>query len=30
MNSKPVEALPEVQQDLENAIAHYLTWRSDG
>lgn len=30
MNSKPVEALPEVEQDLENAIAHYLTWRSDG
>jgi len=25
MNSKPVEALPEVLQDLENAIAHYLT-----
>jgi plasmid stabilization system protein ParE len=30
MNSKPVEALPEVAQDLEDAAAHYLTWRSDG
>ena len=30
MNSKPVEALPEIEQDLEEAIAHYLTWRSDG
>ncbi len=30
MNSKPVEALPEVEADLESAIAHYLTWRSDG
>ena len=30
MNSKPVVALPEVQQDLENAIEHYLTWRNDG
>jgi hypothetical protein len=30
MNSKPVEALPEVEEDLEKAIAHYLTWRSDG
>jgi len=30
MNSKPVDALPEVEEDLENAIAHYLTWRSDG
>ncbi len=30
MNSKPVVALPEVYEDLENAISHYLTWRSDG
>lgn len=30
MNSKPVEALPEVEADLESAIAHYSTWRSDG
>lgn len=30
MNSKPVVALPEVAQDLEQAIAHYLTWRDDG
>lgn len=29
MNSKPVVALPEVYQDLEDAISHYLTWRSD-
>ena len=30
MNSKPVEALPEVAEDLEKAIAHYESWRSDG
>ena len=30
MNSKPVEALPEVEADLEKAVAHYLTWPSVG
>ena len=30
MNSKPVFALEEVENDLNCAISHYLTWRSDG
>jgi plasmid stabilization system protein ParE len=30
MNSKPVVALPEVEFDLQGAIAHYESWRSDG
>jgi|GEM_PF-890345 len=30
MNSKPVVALAEVLGDLEQATAHYVTWRSDG
>ncbi len=30
MNSKPVVALEEVVSDLEQAIAHYSTWRTDG
>ena len=30
MNSKPVVALAEVLGDLEKAMAHYVTWRSDG
>ncbi|MCB1126910.1 MAG: hypothetical protein KDM81_10465 [Verrucomicrobiae bacterium] len=30
MNSKPVFALGEVATDLESAIAHYESWRSDG
>ena len=29
MNSKPVVALPAVEDDLRAAIAHYATWRSD-
>ena len=30
MKSKPVFALPEVEFDLHEAIAHYETWRVDG
>jgi plasmid stabilization system protein ParE len=30
MKSLPVFALPEVEIDLRNAIAHYVSWRSDG
>jgi plasmid stabilization system protein ParE len=30
MKSKPVVALPEVEFDLQGAIAHYESWRSDG
>ena len=30
MRSKPVSALPEVEEDLKSAIAHYQSWRSDG
>ena len=30
MNSKPVFELPEVERDLEAAIAHYESWRFDG
>jgi len=30
MKSKPVEAFPEVETDIEAAITHYLTWRTDG
>ncbi len=30
MKSKPVFELPEVETDLEVAIAHYCSWRSDG
>lgn len=30
MRSKPVFELPEVEADLEAAIAHYSSWRSDG
>ena len=29
MNSKPVVALPAVEDDLRASIAHYATWRSD-
>ena len=30
MKSKPVFELPEVEADLEAAIAHYESWRLDG
>jgi len=30
MKSKPVFELPEVERDLEAAIAHYVSWRLDG
>jgi hypothetical protein len=30
MKSKPVFELPEVEADLEFAIEHYCSWRSDG
>lgn len=30
MKSKPVFELPEVEADLERAIQHYCSWRSDG
>jgi hypothetical protein len=30
VNSKPVEALPEVAADLIAAARHYQSWRSDG
>lgn len=30
MNSKPVFELPEVERDLEAAIAHYDSWQLDG
>ena len=30
MKSKPVFELPEVEHDLEAAIAHYESWRLDG
>ncbi|MDR1283496.1 MAG: type II toxin-antitoxin system RelE/ParE family toxin [Opitutaceae bacterium] len=30
MKSKPVFALPEVQDDLEVAKSHYASWRADG
>ena len=30
MRSKPVFALPEVEGDLELAVAHYCSWREDG
>lgn len=30
MKSKPVVALPEVETDLRQAMAHYASWRSDG
>lgn len=30
MKSKPVFELPEVELDLELAIDHYCSWRSDG
>ena len=30
MRSLPVFALPEVEDDLRDAIAHYRSWRSDG
>lgn len=30
MNSKPVFALGEVEADVEDAVAHYESWRSDG
>lgn len=30
MNSKPVETLPEVANDLWHGEAHYSMWRSDG
>jgi plasmid stabilization system protein ParE len=30
MNSKPIFELPEVEHDLEAAIAHYESWRRDG
>ena len=30
MKSKPVFALPHVEADLESAIEHYCSWRSDG
>ena len=30
MNSKPVETLPEVANDLWQGEAHYSAWRSDG
>lgn len=30
MNAKPVFEFPEVGRDLEAAIAHYASWRSDG
>jgi len=30
MKSKPVFELPEVERDLEAAIAHYESWRLDG
>jgi hypothetical protein len=30
VNSKPVEALPEVATDLIAAARHYQSWRSDG
>ena len=29
MNSKPVDVLAVVELDIEAAIAHYATWRSD-
>ena len=30
MNSKPVFAIREVEQDLESAGSHYQSWRADG
>jgi len=30
VKSKPVFELPEVEADLELAVAHYCSWRSDG
>ena len=30
MNSKPVDALAVVVEDLKTAAAHYQSWRSDG
>ena len=30
MNSKPVDALTVVVEDLQHAAAHYQSWRSDG
>ena len=30
MNSKPVDALTVVTEDLKNAAAQYQSWRSDG
>jgi plasmid stabilization system protein ParE len=30
VKSLPVVALPEVEEDLRAAIAHYSSWRSDG
>ena len=30
MNSKPVDALPEVQGDMRHAMAQDATWRTDG
>lgn len=30
MKSLPVFALPEVEGDLRAAMAHYISWRSDG
>ena len=30
MKSRPVVSLPEVEFDLQGAIAHYESWRSDG
>ena len=30
MKSLPVFALPEVENDLRDAMAHYSSWRSDG
>lgn len=30
MTSKPIFELPEVERDLEAAVAHYESWRLDG
>ncbi|WP_414665168.1 hypothetical protein [Horticoccus sp. 23ND18S-11] len=30
MRSLPVFALPEIESDLRDAMAHYSSWRSDG
>lgn len=30
MNSKPVDALPEVQGDMRHAMAQDATWQTDG